>query len=113
MAVRPRLLQAELLRTPAYLIYWPLYRDGINPSTVAERRESLNGYVTAAVKLEDLLHHALRDAIPLQATIVFRARNPEVGGAMELVGSYRPEGRLTVTADRACAADPVPMAALA
>jgi signal transduction histidine kinase len=96
VALRTRLIQVELLRTPAYTIYWPLYRDGTVPASVAERRRLLSGYVTAAVRLDELLNHALRDSLPSVATAVFRARNPTADSRMDPVGWYTPDTELTI-----------------
>jgi len=96
VAGRPRLIQIELQGTPAYSIYWPLYRDGVVPTSVSERRRLLRGYVTAAVRLVDLLRYALHDTLPSAATIVFRARNPVADSRLDLVGWYTPDTDLTI-----------------
>jgi signal transduction histidine kinase len=96
VAVRPRILQFELSRTPAYLIYWPLYRDGIKPGTTQERRQLLAGYVTVAVTLEDLLKYALGDAFPANESILFQAKNPGPDAVREPVGHYDPVSGLTI-----------------
>ncbi len=96
VAVRPRLIQAELRLTPAYTIYWPLFRDGLVPVSIAERRRLLTGYVTATVRLDDLLAYALRASLPSAATVVFRARNPTADSHLEPVGWYTPDTELTI-----------------
>jgi signal transduction histidine kinase len=41
-------------RQPGFLIYLPLYRDGVTPPTVEARREALLGYVYAPFRAHDL-----------------------------------------------------------
>ena len=96
VAGRPRLNQVELQRTPAYTIYWPLYRSRFVPASIAERRRLLSGYVTAAVRLDALLNYAMRDALPSAATIVFRGRNPTAESRIDPVAWYTPETELTI-----------------
>lgn len=97
VAMRPRIFQAALRQAPTYLMYWPLYRDGMDPGSVGERRQLLSGYATAAVKLDDLLNHALREVALTQATLVFRARNPAPDDVLDFVASYGPQTGLTIS----------------
>ena len=96
VAVRPRILQAKLIDKPAYLIFWPLYRDGQKPITIEERRRLLSGYVTVAVTIDDLLKYALQDVLMSDISLVLQARNPGSDSVLEPVGSYDPRGGLGI-----------------
>jgi PAS domain S-box-containing protein len=42
-------------KTPAFLIYLPVYRDGVVPQTVAERKEKIRAFVYAPFRCRELL----------------------------------------------------------
>ena len=44
---------------PGFLIYVPVYRDGAEPRTVAERRDRLRGFVYAPFRIHDLVRGVL------------------------------------------------------
>ena len=47
-----------------FLIYVPVFRDGIVPLTIAERREALVGFVYAPFRADDLLRDIFREGDP-------------------------------------------------
>jgi signal transduction histidine kinase len=96
VAMRPRASRSVQSQRSSYVIYWPLYQGGAHPTSKAERRERLSGYVTVFVYIDDLLKHAMRDMPPLPETILFRARNPGDNGPLELIGRYDRHTGLTV-----------------
>lgn len=96
VAMRPRASRSVQSQRRAHVIYWPLYQGGARPTTLAERRARLTGYVTVFVYMDDLLKHAMRDMPPLPETILFRARNPGDDGPLDQVGWYDRDAGLTV-----------------
>ncbi len=51
--------EVETKRQPGFLIYEPVYRGGVVPDTIAERRERLDGFVYAPFQASDLLANVL------------------------------------------------------
>ncbi len=49
---------------PGFLIYLPVYREGGVPSSVAERREALVGYVYSPFRVHDLMRGILGNSLP-------------------------------------------------
>lgn len=90
VALQPTLRQTILRTAPSQVIYWPLYKDNVIPATIVERRNRLNGYVTAVIGIEDLLRYALENTPDIIETIVFSTANTVVDGPMNTVASYIP-----------------------
>jgi PAS domain S-box-containing protein len=49
-------LMHDALKTPGFIVYYPVYRRGSDPITQAQRRSALLGLVCASVMAADLLH---------------------------------------------------------
>jgi signal transduction histidine kinase/CheY-like chemotaxis protein/integral membrane sensor domain MASE1/HPt (histidine-containing phosphotransfer) domain-containing protein len=52
---QPLSLVQDLDRRQAVVLIWPVYKPGRRPSDMAERRERCTGFVSAVVRLQDLL----------------------------------------------------------
>lgn len=42
-------------KKPGFVLYFPVYKEGLPTQTIEQRREALRGYVSAGVRLEDLI----------------------------------------------------------
>lgn len=49
---------------PGTLLYLPVYQGGIQPATVEERKEKLNGFLYGAFRMHDLVASVLRQLAP-------------------------------------------------
>jgi PAS domain S-box-containing protein len=49
-------LMHDALKTPGFIVYYPVYRRGSDPITQAQRRSALLGLVCASVMAADVLH---------------------------------------------------------
>src|ERR671917_1510161 len=56
--------KAELALRPGFVVYLPIYSEGEPPSTVAERRLALEGFVVGALEAEGLLRGTLETFDP-------------------------------------------------
>jgi signal transduction histidine kinase len=54
-----------------YVVFWPIYQDGVAPATVEERRARLRGVVEGTVELADALNAAIEGTPPIIETIYF------------------------------------------
>jgi diguanylate cyclase (GGDEF)-like protein/PAS domain S-box-containing protein len=51
-------------RQPGFLLYLPVYRDGLPLATPAQRREALKGFVYAPFRMNDLMRGIMGDQFP-------------------------------------------------
>jgi PAS domain S-box-containing protein len=95
---------------PTYVTFWPIFDISEVPSTIAERRAHLRGYVVGVFRVVDVLKGAIADTPDLPETINFYLSNdPDVAesvGALRFVATYSPTDRKIFAA-----AAPAPMSA--
>ncbi len=54
-------LLTEPAENTGVVLFWPIYRRGVVPDTVAERRANLRGFVVAVIRLGDFVERSLPD----------------------------------------------------
>jgi signal transduction histidine kinase/DNA-binding response OmpR family regulator len=77
-------LVADTEQTAAFLMFMPIYRNGLPVDTIAERREALTGFVVNRVRAEDLFAPAFAAHAgerPYRVA-VFDDADPELAGMM-------------------------------
>ena len=65
----PLRLVQEPADEPGFIVYLPLYRNGIQPSSVEGRRAELLGFVAAVFRIGDLVRVAVADLPGLRVTL--------------------------------------------
>jgi len=80
-----------------FLMYLPLYRQGMPLGTISERRSALAGYVYSPFRMTNLMKGAIHEQLPLAAFEIFSGsitspeslmyRSPETNG---LAADYKP-----------------------
>lgn len=79
-ATAPVRLLADETRQPAMVIYTPVYKGGVTPNTVEERREKLIGFAGTGLRLHDLVAQALSYIdVPLIRATLHDVTDGEVG----------------------------------
>jgi signal transduction histidine kinase len=73
-----------------YAVVWPIYRNGLVPETIAERRAQLRGVVEGTFGFEAALKTAIQGTPPIVETIYFFADGQAVSAAPD--ATYSPGG---------------------
>ncbi|MGE4012504.1 MAG: CHASE domain-containing protein [Alphaproteobacteria bacterium] len=56
---------------PAYLIFRPVYRGGVKPATLEQRRDALTGFVVGVYRVKNVLAQALRNTPEIVESLRF------------------------------------------
>jgi signal transduction histidine kinase len=74
--------EVEPAKQSGFLIYFPVYRGGIAPETIAERRDKLQGFVFAVFRAEDLFASIFGDEALGPQLEIFDGTNIDSGNLM-------------------------------
>ena len=83
------------LRTAGFLLFLPVYASPTLPATIAERRETLRGFVYSAFRAEDFFRTALADSAGNAFVEVFDGNSPSTDSLLYRTGRAVPPDSMT------------------
>jgi PAS domain S-box-containing protein len=89
---------------PSYLAFWPIFSGDDTPSTIADRRAALRGYVVGVYRVADILTAGIANTPDIPESIEFHlssemAEGVPSEGTERLVAAYSPSTKMIRAAD--------------
>ncbi len=79
-----------------FLVFLPLYQNSRSPTTLAQRRQSLNGFILGVFRVSDVVEEALQD---LQYEIDFTLYDQSDPSTEQFLGRYQAEQKQVTTVE--------------